>query len=178
MLKLQHLIGLPLIVNGSGKTVGKVKDIWFDEHWQLRGIITGSRRWPRKGAYAVDWEDVLTCGKDALIVSRSDVVRLLAAGEITRCYCWGESKLKDLPVITTNGEELGRISDVYFDPIKGTPIVGYELTDGFISDVMEGRHWLRVAQFADEITLGEKAVLVPESASHELHNMTTSESDR
>ncbi|MFS0727416.1 PRC-barrel domain-containing protein [Paenibacillus sp. 1P07SE] len=177
MLKLQHLIGLP-VISESGKSVGKVRDIWFDEHWQLRGIVTGGRGWPRKGTYAVDWDNIVTCGRDAMLVSRSDAVQLLAAGEIIRCFCWGESRLKDLPVMTTSGEELGRISDVYFEPIKGTPIVGYELTDGFISDVMEGRQWLRVAQFAEEITLGEEAVLVPESASHELHNMTTSESDR
>lgn len=178
MLKLQHLIGLPLIAGTTGTTVGKVKDIWFDEAWRLRGIIADFRGWLGKRVYAVDWDDVQTCGRDALILAGDDAVRRLSAGEVIRCFSWGESKLRDRPVLTTDGEQLGRISDVYFDPIKGTPIIGYELTDGFISDVMEGRHWLRVAQFAEEIMLGEEAVLVPESARHELHNMTTSESDR
>ena len=69
--------------------------------------------------------------------------------------------MKDLPVVTVHGEQLGRVSDVYFDDLQGTQIVGYELTDGFIADMMEGRKWLPAPRKLDDVMLGEDVIIVP-----------------
>ena len=41
-------------------------------------------------------------------------------------------------MMTKEGERLGILEDVYFMEEVGT-IVGYELSDGFFSDIMEGK---------------------------------------
>ncbi|RXZ84488.1 photosystem reaction center subunit H [Paenibacillaceae bacterium] len=176
MIKVQQLIGLPVIDANSGKHIGKLKDIWFDEHWLLTGLILDEGGWPRTGFNAVLWEDVIACGEDAVLISDKQAVRHFKKEQLSRCFQTGTTRLKDIPVVTAGGTQLGRISDVYFDSFKGTPIVGYELTDGFISDLMEGRKWLRISDYPDEVILGEDAIIVPVSAEQDLEHTATSES--
>ena len=44
------------------------KDAWFDEHWQLDGIILNAGRRFLTAMKAVQWSDVLICGDDAVII--------------------------------------------------------------------------------------------------------------
>nr|WP_253944867.1 hypothetical protein [Paenibacillus sp. NEAU-GSW1] len=68
------------------------------------------------------------------------------------------------------------MSDVYFYPFQGTQIIGYELTDGFISDLMEGRKWLRAPDDSDAVLLGEDAIIVPAVSETELEPVAASNS--
>ncbi|REE84351.1 uncharacterized protein YrrD [Paenibacillus taihuensis] len=177
MLRLQHVIGLPVVEMSSGKQVGHVKDAWFDEHWQLGGIILDAGRRFLTAMKAVLWSEVLVCGADTVIIMNTDSVRKTKQAEIQRSFQTGMIRLKDLPVVTTDGEQLGRVSDVYFDQLQGTQIVGYELTDGFIADIMEGRKWLPAPHLADEVMLGEDVIIVPAGSEAYLTPVAVSESD-
>ncbi|RAP77959.1 PRC-barrel domain-containing protein [Paenibacillus montanisoli] len=177
MLRLQHLIGLPVIEMSGGKHVGHVKDAWFDEHWQLGGIILDAGRRFLTAIKAVLWNDVMVCGEDAVIIMNEASVRKTKQAEIMRSFHTGSIRLKDLPVITVDGEQLGRVSDVYFDEIQGTQIVGYELTDGFIADILEGRKWLPAPQPVEEVMLGEDVIIVPAGSEARLAPVAVSESD-
>nr|WP_243864300.1 PRC-barrel domain-containing protein [Paenibacillus castaneae] len=94
--------------------------------------------------------------------------------QLLRSFYTGLVKLKDLPVVTVQGLQLGRVSDVYFYPNQGTQIIGYELTDGFVSDVMEGRKWLRAPSDPDAVLLGEDAIIVPAVSEAELEPVAAS----
>ncbi|WP_308634699.1 PRC-barrel domain-containing protein [Paenibacillus silvisoli] len=177
MLRLQHLIGLPVIEMSGGKQVGHVKDAWFDEHWQLGGIILDAGRRFLTAIKAVLWNEVMVCGEDAVIIMNEASVRKTKQADIMRSFHTGSIRLKDLPVITVDGEQLGRVSDVYFDQIQGTQIVGYELTDGFIADILEGRKWLPAPESAEEVMLGEDVIIVPAGSEARLAPVAVSESD-
>ncbi|MFC4776523.1 PRC-barrel domain-containing protein [Paenibacillus sp. GCM10023252] len=177
MIRLQHIIGLPVVVIHSGKCVGKIKDAWFDEHWQLRGLILEARGWFVRKVTVVHWKDVLTCGEDAILISGEDAAVKIEAHRITRSFVTGLLKLKDLPVLTVQGSQLGFLSDVYFHPYQGTQIIGYELTDGFVSDLMEGRKWLRAPAEASAVLLGEDAIIVPAVSEAELEPVAASNSN-
>ncbi|WP_219837922.1 PRC-barrel domain-containing protein [Paenibacillus sp. R14(2021)] len=177
MLRLQHVIGLPVIEMNAGKHVGHVKDAWFDEHWQLGGIILDAGRRFLTSMKSVLWSDVLVCGEDAVIIMNEASVKRSKQAEIQRSFHTGLIRLKDLPVVTADGEQLGRVSDVYFDEIQGTQIVGYELTDGFIADIMEGRKWLPAPLQADEVMLGKDVIIVPAGSEDTLSPVVVSETD-
>ncbi|MBD2870399.1 PRC-barrel domain-containing protein [Paenibacillus arenilitoris] len=176
MIKLQQLIGLPVIVIHSGRMVGTVKDAWFDEHWQLKGIILEYAKWFALSVKTVKWSDVLSCGEDTVIISSETAIVRMKPKQILRSFYTGLVKLRDLPVVTVLGEQLGRVSDVYFYPNQGTQIVGYELTDGFVSDLMEGRKWLRAPSDPDAVLLGEDAIIVPAVSEAELEPVAASNS--
>jgi uncharacterized protein YrrD len=173
---LQQLIGLPVIVIHSGKQVGNVKDAWFDEHWLLQGLVLQSAGWFAASVHTVAWGNILTCGEDTVIIADEAAVERLKPKQLLRSFATGVVKLKDLPVVTVHGDALGRVSDVYFYPNQGTPIVGYELTDGFVSDLMEGRKWLRAPSDPDAVLLGEDAIIVPAVSEAELEPVAASNS--
>lgn len=66
--------------------------------------------------------------------------------------------------MTTNGQKLGHITDVYFMEELGK-IIGYEISDGFVSDITEGR---KIIQIPNKIIFGEDAILVPKDEVKEV----------
>jgi len=174
MLRVTHMLRLPVIDGRTGRTVGHVKDVGFDEHWRLTGLILGAARWWFRTVYrAVSWDHVRACGEDAVVITSAEAVRRLARGALFRAFETGAVPLRDLPVVTRDGQQLGRVADVYFTPDVGTPVLGYELTDGFVSDLMEGRKWLRLSADPDEVTLGEDVILVPAQSVNLLETIVT-----
>jgi uncharacterized protein YrrD len=162
LLQAQNVIGLPALLP-NGRSVGRVEDVWFDEFWHLAGIVleTGFRL--RRDARVVETENVLEWGDDALMIRSREAVVSRPKNQLFRTFHSGVIQLKEMPVYTEDGQELGRVSDVYFRPQAGTPLIGYELTDGFLADVLEGRRRLFLPDGPDQITLGEDAILVPVS---------------
>ncbi len=177
MIRLQHVIGLPVFEMDAGKLVGHVQDAWFDEHWRLDGIILNAGRRFLTAMKAVLWSDVLICGDDAVLIMNEASIRKTKIAEVQRSFHTGTIRLKDLPIVTEHGEQLGRVSDVYFDDLQGTQIVGYELTDGFIADLMEGRKWLPAPQNSEDVMLGEDAIIVPAGCEARLEPVAASISD-
>jgi uncharacterized protein YrrD len=170
----QRLIGLPVIDERTGRRAGNVLDLWFDEHWSLRGFLLKAGRWWFKRYYdAALWESVTALGSDAILISDKGAVKRFEAADIGRTFHTGRIRLKDLPVITDEGRQLGRVSDVYFQGFQGTPITGFELTDGFVSDLIEGRKRLRIDADPGLMKLGENAILVPARCEQDLEAYVT-----
>jgi len=174
VIRLQQVIGLPVFTMKSGKQVGVVRDAWFDEQWQLNGLILEYAKWFAMKVRMVKWSAVLTCGEDAVIIADDSQIILEKRQLMQRAFCAGVIQLRDMPVVTVTGLQLGRVSDVYFYPLQGTQIVGYELTDGFVSDLIEGRKWLRTPSDAEAIMLGEDAIIVPAISESELEQVAAS----
>lgn len=177
MIQIQHVLGLP-VLRQNGKRVGRVKDMRFDEFWSLDGIVLDSRVWMRKAYKIVDWEDVSSCGPDAVIIGDDAQVRIVDKRRLLRTFDTGVTQLRDMPVYTKEGQHLGDITDVYFKETAGKQIIGYELTDGFLADVMEGRRRLFVPDQPDNVTIGENAIIVPASYERVLGDRPYTESDR
>jgi uncharacterized protein YrrD len=179
VLQIQSIIGLPVLLPG-GKRVGLVKDAWFDEFWSMAGIVLDNRVWFRKAVMAVRWQDITTCGEDALLIRDRQAVVTMDKSRVLRSFLCGVVRLKDMPVYTLSGQHLGRVADVYFKESQGTPLVGYELTDGFLADVLEGRRRLLMPEGPDHVTMGEDAIFVPASYERVLERDHTrnAESDR
>lgn len=161
-VQVQHLIGLPVLLP-NGKSIGKVKDVLLDEFWRLSGLVMDARLRFRKAFKVVSWDALAQCGEDALLLREDGAVETKAGKELLRTFQCGIVRLKHMPVYTTNGVELGRVSDVYFKESEGTPLIGFELTDGFFADVFEGRRRLFLQDGPDNVVLGEDAILVPAS---------------
>ncbi|TVY00458.1 PRC-barrel domain-containing protein [Cohnella terricola] len=165
MFQVERILGLP-VLRESGKGVGKVKDVWFDEFWRLVGFVLDKydrAGFIRKLSRIVYLEDIVHLGEDALLIRGDTAIASKDGNELLRTYDTGIVRLKDMPVYTIEGQYLGKISDVYFKSSEGTQIIGYELTDGFLADVFEGRRRLLLPEAPENMTLGEDAILVPAS---------------
>ena len=68
----------------------------------------------------------------------------------------GKEKLSGRPLLTSEGEKLGLVEDVYFMEELGT-IVGYEVTEGLIADIKEGR---KVVKTEHPLTIGKDILVI------------------
>lgn len=158
MQKAEHVLGLPVFAIDTGKCVGEVRDLLFNEHWRLEGILLEEKGFFKKGEM-VPSQQIVAIGEDCISIASEEVIQPFPDfSYITMLR--GEQTLKGKMVYTVNGKELGQIQDVYFQPEWGM-ILGYELSDGFMADVMEGRQVLR---HPAQLAWGKDALIVPHDA--------------
>lgn len=164
-MKFQEMIGLAVFDIEEGKKIGKICDFILTTDWQLAGIELDGRSLFSKQVKTVSWEDILAYGNDAVMIRNKQAVRKTEADNIKYSYLKGHHKLRDMTVMTQEGLQLGRITDVYFDQKMGKNILGLEISDGFVMDLMEGRKWL---PRTDEMKIGKHTVVVPTASEQHL----------
>ena len=128
------------------------------------------KRWYARPKF-IKWDDIVSFGDDAITVKSSKSMLTLEYFDNYHTLEIGQRKLKDLAIMTQEGQQLGRVVDVYFSKKMGKKILGYELSDGFISDIKYGRRWL---PFPVQLTLGEDAMIVPNHCDGSLREIMNS----
>ncbi|AZK46569.1 PRC-barrel domain-containing protein [Paenibacillus lentus] len=164
-MRLQDMIGLSVFDVEGGKQVGKVLDVMLNEDWTISGITLEGKALFSSNCKVVLWEDIVAYGEDAVMIRNQQAVRRWEAENIQLTFISGNGKLKELPVLTEDGTMIGYVADVYFEQNLGNTITGIEISDGFISDLMEGR---KVLPFTPGMTKGENAIMVPPNSEQRL----------
>lgn len=162
--RAQDIIGLPVIEVATGQRLATVEDFLLDEEWNLQGILLDSKHWFSSPRY-IRWEDLISIGQDAVTISDEKAILQYDNDLFLHSLLTGNEKITGLPVMTVSGHQLGILEDVYFLQNMGKKIKGFELSDGFISDLQEGRKWLPIPL---TITLGKDTILVPVYCEHNL----------
>ncbi|TXK79322.1 PRC-barrel domain-containing protein [Paenibacillus sp. N3.4] len=173
MRKAHDLIGLPVLTVDSGKQIGQVKDLMIDPEWNICGIVLEVKHWFSTLRY-ISWEEILAAGEDAVTIPNNNVIHEFEHVEHCHALLEGSRKLKGLPVITVGGHKLGMVDDVYLDQNWGKQIVGYELSEGFVSDLKEGHRWLPMP---DSAIKGEDAIIVPVHCAQEVEELFVSKEE-
>ncbi|WP_438444258.1 PRC-barrel domain-containing protein [Gorillibacterium sp. sgz5001074] len=158
------MIGLPVLDYVSGRRLGTVRDVLVDRAWDMRGIVLDYASW-FTSARVVEWKDVRTIGHDAVMVDGKQSVRKYKQVPGVYFLCYGKSRLKGLPLISAEGVQMGHLEDVYFSQKMEDSIIGFELSDGLLTDLQEGRRSIPVPEGAER---GEDMILVPVPPSGEI----------
>jgi uncharacterized protein YrrD len=121
--------GLPVITRDNGKKVGKVEDLVLDRQGsRVLGILVDEAGW-FKEARVVAWPSFRVIGLDAVIIDEEASARKASeVPEMSEVLEKG-NVLVGVRVETTEGRELGKIEDFYFDPETGI-VKGFELSGG------------------------------------------------
>lgn len=157
MRKAYEWIGLPVLDMKTGKRLGKIRDFIIDGDWQAQGLLLDYKQWFSPARY-VAWNDVAVFGDDAVMVPDRSAVRKYEPAPGHFFLMMGKRKVKGTPLVTAEGVHLGRVEDVYFSQKMEKRIVSYELSDGFLNDLREGRTRLPIPVGAER---GEDVILVP-----------------
>ncbi|HBI03235.1 MAG TPA: photosystem reaction center subunit H [Paenibacillaceae bacterium] len=156
MHRSHDIIGLPVIELKTGKEVGRVRDLLFNERWQYFGLLLNYKGVFKQGRY-LKAETISAIGNDCVLISNKRAISYYHSPDWIALFA-GPEQLKGKPVVTTCGRHLGFIEDVYFQE-KPAKIVAYELSDGILSDIMVGRKTLDHIHGA---ILGEEVLIVEE----------------
>ncbi|RXJ00027.1 hypothetical protein DS745_13850 [Anaerobacillus alkaliphilus] len=149
------LNGLSVISLEGGEEIGKVIDLLFQET-KVKGLLIDKNGWLNRHLF-VPLDHIHAIGHDALII---DNVNMLSSYDKKQFPYFtlhnGVKKIVGKTLMSTEGEKLGLVEDVYFHEKMGN-IVGYEVTDGFIADLKEGK---RVLQSTAPLTVGEEVLVI------------------
>lgn len=104
--------------------------------------------------FFLDIQKVASFGWDGVMVE--DTEQLQKLNETPEYTFNHQHSIDGMLMLSKSGESLGLLKDVYFQEEVGT-IVGYEITDGFFSDITEGK---QVIQSRKPLAIGKDAIIV------------------
>ncbi|EIJ78983.1 PRC-barrel domain protein [Bacillus methanolicus PB1] len=146
------LKGLPVYELKSGEKIGDIYDLNISSSGIVKGILIKNGDFFRK-SYMIRIENITDFGLDGVMVQDKKVLEPINSPDYTLEH---KQSLTGKMIMSNKGDKLGLLEDVYFLEEMGT-IVGYELTDGFFSDITEGK---RVVKTADPPAIGKDAIIV------------------
>lgn len=161
MIKGKEILNRPIVTVSNGEKVASVLDVVFDPQGnQVLALLTEAAGLFR-AAEAVPFERIRSIGENAvMIASPDDIVSSRDHSELAAALK-SKTSLIGLTLLTTEGENLGRIADVYFDQNTGA-VVGYEATGGLFADLSNGRSFVPAPR---EVQIGADAAIVPNSVA-------------
>jgi uncharacterized protein YrrD len=128
----KDIIGGPVITISDGRSIGRVKDIYLTADLQsVAGIYLGTEGLFSRRSLLVRSEDVVTMGKDAVLVKHDEVIqeeRDLSEAEET----WlRRDELQGRTVDSPGGTKVGKVGDVIIN--KEGKVLGFSLSQVYIS---------------------------------------------
>lgn len=145
--------GLPVYELKSGSKLGEVCDLSISSTGNVKGLLIKKKTLFKKMNF-IDIKNIVSFGWDGVMVGHQEVLEPIhTPPEYTIEH---KRSLVGKMVMSAEGEKLGLIEDVYFMEELGT-IIGYECTDGFFSDIKEGK---RVVKTVQSPAIGKDAIIV------------------
>jgi len=151
MFKGREIIGLSVIDYTTGKESGAIDDLILDlEQGKVTALLIKSVGWLTTSRL-VPLAIVQQVGSDAVLIDDETKEAIEDDG------CRIKS-LKGCSVISCEGKDLGTVEDLILDIPEGR-VVGWEISDGLVQDLVEGR---RVLPVESVITCGMDRFIVRE----------------
>ncbi|MDN3018643.1 PRC-barrel domain-containing protein [Paenibacillus sp. BSR1-1] len=147
------LKGQPVFDTKKGTKIGEIHDLCISSNGKVNGLLVKKGVF-FKQSYFLDIQKVASFGWDGVMIEDADELeKLKESPEYTLTH---QHSLDGMMMLTKSGESLGMLKDVYFQEEVGT-IVGYEITDGFFSEITEGK---QVVQSGKPLAIGKDAIIV------------------
>lgn len=157
MIKGKEILGKNIVAINTGQRVDSVRDVIFDHQAnQVLGLLVDEGGWFR-AARVLPFEHIRSFGEDAIMIGEAtDLTTTREDGRLAEVL---ESKtnLIGMTLLTTDGQDLGKIADVLFDEHTGR-VEGYEATGGLFSDLSNGRTFVPAPQ---SVQIGADTAIVP-----------------
>lgn len=163
MHRYSEVLGLPVIFADSGKKAGTVKDIVFCPGRREVAAFLIEHKGMSLKKKVLPLKDVLSLGRDAVIVDNPACVRNMDRSEYSKTFR-DEGNIMGLRILSKTGDDLGIVKDVIFDWESGR-LESVEISDGILQDVIQGRHMLPLL---GKVEFGEENLLVEREAVEEM----------
>lgn len=142
------------VLNEDGEFQGEVCDLCIGQDGVVTDLLLHVKGFIGK-KFRIPIDTVTSFGEDSIIIKNRE--QLSKYEEVEDEYTLFHNKaLSKKATFSEQGDQLGLLDDVYFLEEVGT-IIGYELTDGFFSDVTQGKRLIRTPH---PPKIGKDAIIV------------------
>ncbi len=152
MRTLSTLKGLP-VRRKNGQLLGTITDLVISSEGLVEGLLLDRKNLLRKKSM-IPLPDVLSFDNGSITVRQNTNV-LPIKGKRIFTLTHQHAIFRKL-MTTSHGEVIGLLDDVYFSEQKGK-IVAYEISNGFFSDITEGK---KMVHTAESPSLEEDAIVI------------------
>jgi len=157
MRKGSDLIGKPVVSFDTGEQFETIQDLIFDQNNnQLLGFVVDEGGW-FSGARVLPLNRVQALGPDTVIVPDKEAVIPADTEQTFRRILDRNNVLKGTKIVTTDGKDLGKLTDLYFDERTGM-VEGYEASGGLFADAVSGKSFVPAPH---TLKIGEDVAFVP-----------------
>ncbi len=152
---LSLLKGLPVFQLVSGEKIGEVADLCIGNDGRVNGLLV------KKGAFLkhqfyLPIDQVNSFGSDGIMTEQGGKLEKMKEKTTPEYTFFHQNALEGKLLVSKSGDSLGLLKDVYFSEELGT-IVGYEVTDGFFTEITEGK---QVIEAEAPPAIGKDAIIV------------------
>jgi uncharacterized protein YrrD len=157
LIKASDVIGLKVLTITQGENIQDVNDIVYDpKENRVLALLVDNKGW-FKDAKVILFEDINSIGKDNVMVEDASVLQ--SAGDVEENIAEiarSNNYLAGTKIVTVDGNELGSVTDIYFDSNTGE-VDEFVVSQGVVKDVQSGRKRVKIS---DIITVGKDATIV------------------
>ena len=157
MYKGKDLIGKMIVAYDSGEKIGTIKDLIFDQHQNcLLGFVVKEANWFRR-AQILPLYLVKAFGSETIVVpSRAAICPSVDRANIHKVL-QDARVINGKHIVTTDGRDLGKLIDFYFDEQTGI-VEGYEVSGGRFTDADSGRSFVPATHVLE---IGKEVAFIP-----------------
>jgi uncharacterized protein YrrD len=139
--KGKDLIGKQIVAYDSGKKIDTIKDLIFDQNENcVIGFLIKEAGW-FSNAQILPLYLVKAIGNDVAIVPSRDAISPSIDRDNIHKVLQDDWVLNGTRIVTTDGRDLGKLIDFYFDEQTGI-VEGYEVSGGIFADAYSGRSFV------------------------------------
>ncbi|MFZ0546181.1 MAG: PRC-barrel domain-containing protein [Candidatus Promineifilaceae bacterium] len=144
----KDIIGNPLITISDGRSIGNVKDIYLTPDLQfVAGIYLGTEGLFSRRSLLVKSENVVTLGKDAVLVKHDEVTQEEKDFSATEKTWLRRDDLQGRTIDTPGGTKVGRVGDVIIN--REGKVLGFSLSQVYISGPIADNHSVAIHTVQD-----------------------------
>lgn len=163
MERYSEMVGLPVICANDGNKLGVIKDVVFCPKEKKVIAFLVERKGYDIAKKVVFMKDVLSLGKDALVINDRNAIKDLRKVQDSPEFK-EKGEILGLRIYTRSGKDIGVVKDVLFDFTHGK-IDGIEVSDGLIQDLLEGRN---ILPLIGKVEFGKENILVDGESVEEM----------
>ncbi len=157
MRKGKDIIGKPIIAYDTGEKTNNIIDLIFDQNNNtLLGFLIEESTW-FSDARVLPLNLVKAIGIDAVIIADRGAISPARDYDLIDKILSNNNVLNGTRIMTTDGRNLGKLVDFYFDETTGT-IEGYETSGGLFADTYSGRSFVPAPK---TLKIGRDVAFVP-----------------
>ncbi|WP_261663603.1 PRC-barrel domain-containing protein [Deinococcus sp. Marseille-Q6407] len=167
MIKGKELLGRHVVDLSTGERVDSVRDIVFDHgaNLVLGLVVDGGGTWLRRHDRLIPFSAVYSVGEDAVMITSAQDTASEEEQARMKELMASDVNLVGMSLLTSHGEDLGKISDVIFDEYSGR-VTGYEVSGGLFGGAAGGGSSYVPAP--ESVQIGKDVAIVPASVAEEL----------
>lgn len=157
LIKASKVIGLPVFTISDGKKIENVDDVIYDPiKNKIEALLIEKGGWFAESRVIL-FSDLEGIGYDAaLITSPARIKKLTEVSKNIEAIVKNDTYLTNTKIITEDGIELGRVSDIYFNATTGR-VEEFEVSQGTLRSWKEGKKRIKIESL---VTIGHDATIV------------------